>query len=76
MTGSPAGQLLTVEAAADQMSTSVRFIRRLIAERRIAYVKLGRHVRIPESALTEFISAGAVPPMSAASASQGMRTVA
>ena len=33
------------------MSTSVRFIRRLIAERRIEFVKVGRHVRISESAL-------------------------
>jgi excisionase family DNA binding protein len=76
MTGIPADRLLTVEAAAVQTSTSVRFIRRLIAERRIAYVKLGRHVRIPESALAEFISAGVVPPLTAASASLGMRVVA
>ena len=32
------------------MSTSVRFVRRLIAERRIAFVKLGRHVRLTEAA--------------------------
>ncbi|SRR6266567_3521656 len=31
-----------VEAAADRMSTSVRFVRRLIAERRIGFVKLDR----------------------------------
>jgi excisionase family DNA binding protein len=36
-----ADRLLTVEAAAERMSTSTRFIRRLIAERRIAYVKIG-----------------------------------
>jgi excisionase family DNA binding protein len=64
MTGYLGEQLLTVEAAADRMSTSARFIRRLIAERRITYVKLGRHVRIPESALAEFIRAGLVEPMS------------
>ena len=39
-------RLLTVEAAAERLSTSPRFIRRLIAERRIEFVKLGRHVRI------------------------------
>ena len=38
--------LLTVDQAAERLGTSVRFVRRLIAERRIAYVKLGRHVRI------------------------------
>ena len=44
------------------MSTSVRFIRRLIAERRIEFVKVGRHVRISEAALAEFIEAGRVRP--------------
>ncbi|HUY49700.1 MAG TPA: helix-turn-helix domain-containing protein [Streptosporangiaceae bacterium] len=53
-----ADRLLTVEAAAERMSTSPRFVRRLIAERRIEFVKIGRHVRISESALTEFLEAG------------------
>jgi excisionase family DNA binding protein len=38
--------LLSVEQAAERLGTSVRFVRRLVFERRIAYVKLGRHVRI------------------------------
>lgn len=46
-----AGRLLTVEAAAKHMSAYVRFVRRLIAERRIEFIRLGRHVRISESAL-------------------------
>jgi excisionase family DNA binding protein len=58
-----ADQLLTGEAAAERMSTSARFIRRLIAERRIEFVKVGRHVRISESALAAFIAAGRVQPM-------------
>ena len=33
--------LLSVEQAAERLGTSVRFVRRLIAERRIAYVKVG-----------------------------------
>lgn len=60
-----AERLLTVEAAAERLSTSVRFIRRLIAERRIEFVKVGRHVRITESALAAFIEAGRVPTMTA-----------
>jgi excisionase family DNA binding protein len=52
--------LLTVEEAADRLGTSVRFVRRLIAERRIAYVKVGRHVRIDEADLVEFVAAGRV----------------
>ena len=59
-------RLLTVEAAAERMSASVRFVRRLIAQRRIEFVKVGRHVRISESALAEFIDAGRVQPMTPA----------
>ncbi|WP_246064434.1 helix-turn-helix domain-containing protein [Nonomuraea longispora] len=56
-------QLFTVPEAAELLSTSVRFVRRLIAERRIEFVKVGRHVRIRESALIAFVVAGTVPPM-------------
>jgi len=52
--------LLTVDEAAEAMGTSARFIRRLIAERRIAYTKLGRHVRIAESDLINYVTAGRV----------------
>ena len=53
-------RLLTVEEAADRLGTSVRFVRRLIAERRIAYVRVGRHVRIAEADLASFVAAGRV----------------
>ncbi len=59
----PAGRLLTVEAAAGRLSTSVRFIRRLIAERRIEFVRVGRHIRISETALDDFIASGVVKPI-------------
>ena len=52
--------LLTVDQAAERLGISVRFVRRLIAERRIAYVKLGRHVRIAAEDLEAFIVAGRV----------------
>jgi excisionase family DNA binding protein len=54
------GKLLTVHQAADRLGTSVRFPRRLIAERRITFVRVGRHVRIPEGALDKMIEAGTV----------------
>ena len=54
--------LLTVDEAGEILGTGSRFIRRLIASRRIRYVKLGRHVRVPESALIEFVSSGTVEP--------------
>jgi excisionase family DNA binding protein len=37
-------------------------VRRLIAERRIAYCKLGRHVRITEADLINFVAIGRVEP--------------
>ena len=52
--------LLSVEQAAERLGTSVRFVRRLVFERRIAYVKVGRHVRIAGRDLDAFIAAGRV----------------
>jgi excisionase family DNA binding protein len=48
---------------AELLGTTERFPRRLIADRRIRFVRVGRHVRIPESALREFIAAGVVEPV-------------
>lgn len=56
-------ELLSVEDAARFLGTSVRFPRRLIAERRIRFVRVGRHVRISATALQEFIVAGTVEPV-------------
>jgi excisionase family DNA binding protein len=56
-------RLLTIGQAAELLGTTERFPRRLIAERRIRFVHVGRHVRIPESALREFIAAGVVEPV-------------
>jgi len=52
--------LLTVDQAAERLCTSPRFIRRLIAERRIAYAKLGKHVRIHSADRDAFVAAGRV----------------
>jgi excisionase family DNA binding protein len=59
-------RLLTVEEAADRLGTSVRFVRRLIAERRIAYTKLGRHVRIASRDLDAYVASGRVEARSLA----------
>ena len=56
-------RLLTCAQAAEWLGTNERFPRRLIAERRIRFVRVGRHVRIPESALRHFIQAGTVEPV-------------
>jgi excisionase family DNA binding protein len=54
---------LSVDQVAELLGTTARFPRRLIEERRIRYVKVGRHVRIPESAVEEFIRARTVEPI-------------
>ncbi|GGV73533.1 DNA-binding protein [Streptomyces longisporoflavus] len=54
---------LSVDQVAELLGTTSRFPRRLIEERRIRYVKVGRHVRIPESAVEEFITSHTVQPI-------------
>jgi excisionase family DNA binding protein len=53
-------QLLSPQEVADRLGTSLRFVRRLVLERRIPFIKLGRHVRIATSDLDAFIAAGRV----------------
>jgi excisionase family DNA binding protein len=70
-------QLLTVAQVAELLGTwetsGERFPRRLIEERRITFVKVGRHVRIPESAVREYITAHTVRPVERR---RGMKVVA
>jgi excisionase family DNA binding protein len=54
---------LSVDQVAELLGTTARFPRRLIEERRIRYVKVGRHVRIPESALHEYLDSRTVEPI-------------
>lgn len=63
---------LTVVDAAAYLNTSVRFVRRLVSERRIAFHKVGTHVRIAVSDLDAFVQAGRVEPV----ARRGMGRVA
>jgi excisionase family DNA binding protein len=53
---------LSVPEAAERLGVSPRFIRRLVAERRIPYLKLGRHVRFDPADLDAFLIAGRVEP--------------
>lgn len=57
------GTYLTVDQAAEHLNTSVRFIRRLIAERRIAFHKIGAHVRLAVTDLDTFAQNGRVEPI-------------
>jgi len=54
--------LLTVDQAAERLGTTTRFIRRLRAERRIAVVKLGKHIRIDSSDFDAYITASRQEP--------------
>lgn len=74
MTRSTAAQverLLTVAQVAELLGTTERFPRRLIAERRIRFVRVGRHVRVPESVVRELIRAGTVEPITSRPRSPG-----
>ena len=64
--GVVADRLLTVGQVAELLGTTERFPRRLIAERRIEFVKIGRYVRIRESALMAFVNAGRVDALTIA----------
>ncbi|GGM69336.1 DNA-binding protein [Longimycelium tulufanense] len=60
MTAVLTGEHYSVEEAAAYLNTSVRFVRRLISERRITFYKLGRHVRLKREDLEAFVQAGKV----------------
>jgi excisionase family DNA binding protein len=67
---------LNVNDAAEYLGTSARFVRRLIAERRIAFHKLGAHVRISLADLDAFAQAGRVEPITRASVLHDLGKVA
>jgi excisionase family DNA binding protein len=56
-------RLLNVAEVAELLGTKERFVRRLVAERRIAFVKVGAHVRIRASVVAEFIEQSTVEPL-------------
>ena len=53
-------RLYTKSEAADLLNVSHRFVTRLVLERRIDFVKVGRLVRIPHSAIAEIVRNGTV----------------
>ena len=59
----PTDRLLSIPQAAEFLGTSPRFPRRLIEQRRIAFVRVGRHVRISAAVLAEYANAHTVPPV-------------
>jgi excisionase family DNA binding protein len=68
-------ELLRVEEAAEVMGMSGRHVRRLVAERQIAFHKLGRSVRIARADIAAYVEASRVEPITASDVWRGMRRV-
>ena len=58
-------RLLTIDQVAEHLGTSRRHIRRLIAERRIPYVKVGRLIRFDPSEVAAWLDQNRRPDRSA-----------
>lgn len=56
-----AAKLLTVKQSADQLGLSPRTVWAWIYARKLGIVRLGRAVRVPQSAIDELIEAGSIP---------------
>ncbi|MEV7772820.1 helix-turn-helix domain-containing protein [Kitasatospora sp. NPDC086791] len=56
--------LLDVNQVAELLGTTPRFARRLVAERRIEFIKVGRHVRVRPAVVAEYLAANTVVPIS------------
>jgi excisionase family DNA binding protein len=65
-----ASTLLTVDQVAERLNVAPSYVRRrLIFEKRIAYVKIGRHVRIESKVVDGLIEAGRIEAEAVAPAS-------
>ena len=56
----PRSRYLSIVEAADYLNVGVRFMRRLVADRRIRYFKVGKFLRFDPSDLDGFAAAGEV----------------
>ena len=52
--------LLDKHQVAERLNVGIRFVERLIAEKRIAYIKVGCHVRMRASVVDNFIAANTI----------------
>lgn len=58
---SSSGEYLTVEQAAEYLNITDHFVRRLIRERRIPFVKVGRLVRLRRTDIDDYLAGRLVP---------------
>ncbi len=52
--------LIDIDEVAGRLGVSTRYVRRLVAERRIAYVKVGRLLRFDADMIDSWVAAGVV----------------
>lgn len=55
--------LLDVTGLAERLGVSERFVRRLVAERRIPFLKLGKFVRFDPRAIESWLDSATVPEL-------------
>jgi excisionase family DNA binding protein len=48
-------QLLTIDQLAEQLNVSVRHVRRLVAEKRVPYLKVGKFVRFDSAEISSWL---------------------
>lgn len=56
----PLSPLLTIDDAADRLSVTPRFVRRLVAERRITFHRVGKFIRFDPADIDALILEGRV----------------
>lgn len=57
------GHLIGVPALADRLGVSQRFVRRLVAERRVPFLKIGKFVRFDPTEIEEWVETCRVPQL-------------
>jgi len=59
-----AKQLHTIEEAAERLHVTPRMVRRLVQERRIPFLRVGRHIRLSAPDLERFLADSRVEALS------------
>jgi excisionase family DNA binding protein len=57
------GALLDISQAAERLSVSQSFVRRLVLERRVPYFKVGKYIRFESTDLDDRLAARRVEPL-------------
>lgn len=62
MSATTTSTLLDIDGLADLLGVSERFVRRLVEERRIPFLKIGKHVRFDRAEVESWIKSSRVEP--------------